>query len=127
MDSQNLSQNDAKDIQDNKLMAVLAYLGILVLVPIFAAKDSKFAKFHANQGVILLICEMAFGIVYTILSIVLGAILISLGLGIVYTILIGLIGLCGLVFLVFTVLGIINAVNGKMTRLPIIGKYNILK
>ena len=29
---------NAKDAQDNKAMGILAYLGILVLVPIFAAK-----------------------------------------------------------------------------------------
>ena len=42
-----------QDIAQNKAMAILAYLGILVLIPIFAAKNSAFAKFHANQGLIL--------------------------------------------------------------------------
>lgn len=30
--------NNAADVQQNKVMAVLSYIGILVLVPIFAAK-----------------------------------------------------------------------------------------
>ena len=34
---------DRADIQNNKLMAAFAYMGILVLIPIFAAKESKFA------------------------------------------------------------------------------------
>ena len=38
------------DVQNNKVMAVLAYIGLLVLIPIFAAKDSKFARFHSGQG-----------------------------------------------------------------------------
>ena len=37
---------DPADIQQNKTMAVLAYLGILVLVPLLGAKESKFARFH---------------------------------------------------------------------------------
>ena len=40
---------DAEDAEKNKVMGILAYLGILVLVPILAAKDSPFAKYHANQ------------------------------------------------------------------------------
>ena len=43
-------------------MAVLAYFGILVLIPILAAKESKFARFHANQGLILLITGVAYSI-----------------------------------------------------------------
>ena len=37
------------DISDNKVYSILAYIGILVLVPILAAPKSKFARFHANQ------------------------------------------------------------------------------
>ena len=121
MDSSN---TDTKDIQDNKVMAILAYLGILVLIPIFAAKESKFAKFHANQGLILLICEIAWSIVYTILNAIFAAIL---GVGSLFVILSGLLGLISLVFLVFAIIGIINAAKGEMKELPIIGKYTILK
>ena len=38
----------SKDIEKNKIMAVLAY--IIFLIPLLAAKDSPFAKFHTNQG-----------------------------------------------------------------------------
>jgi len=43
------------DIQENKVMAALSYLGILVLIPLLAKKDSKFAQFHAKQGLVFLI------------------------------------------------------------------------
>ena len=46
---------DPADFEKNKIFAILAYLGILVLIPILAAKDSPFAKYHANQGLVLLI------------------------------------------------------------------------
>ena len=48
-------QFDKADVEQNKVMAILAYFGILVLIPILAAKDSKFARFHANQGLLLCI------------------------------------------------------------------------
>lgn len=51
------SQFDPRDIQNNKVMAILAYFGILVLIPIFAAKESKFARFHANQGTDFVYCR----------------------------------------------------------------------
>lgn len=112
---------DARDIENNKVMAVLAYLSWLVLIPLLAAKDSKFARYHTNQGLILAIAEVIYGIAYFILS----TILLSISWYLYF--IISIIGLFGLVFLVLAVIGIINAVNGKAKELPIIGKYKILK
>lgn len=39
-----------QDIDQNKIMGILSYFGILVLIPIFAAKESPFARFHANRA-----------------------------------------------------------------------------
>ncbi len=110
---------DAEDIDKNKLMAVLAYLSWLVLIPLFAAKESKFARFHVNQGLVLAITEIIWGAAYGIVSVVLGAI----NLGFIASIL----GLVNILFLVLTVIGIINVVNGKAKELPVIGKYKIIK
>jgi len=113
---------DPKDAEDNKIMGVLAYLGILVLVPIFAAKESPFARFHANQGLILLIAYIALYIVVAILN----AVMITISFTLVA--ITGLITtLLWLVILVFVIIGIINAVKGEMKELPFIGKYKILK
>ena len=112
-------QADIKDAQGNKVMAVLAY--IIFLIPLFAAKDSPFARYHTNQGLVLAIAAVAYGIVYSILSTVVLA--ISLRLYLVVSIL----GWVGVVFAVLSVIGIINAVNGRMKPLPIIGGIKILK
>ena len=56
-------QFDAADIEQNKAMGVLAYLSWLVLIPLFAAKDSKFSRFHVNQGLVLAIVEIVWWIV----------------------------------------------------------------
>lgn len=38
---------DEEDIKENKLIAVFAYLNVLVLVPILAGRKSPFARYHA--------------------------------------------------------------------------------
>ena len=115
------SQYDPADVEKNKAMGVLAYLSWLVLIPIFAAKDSKFARFHANQGLVLLIASAIFGVVRWVLSEILFA--ISWRLYFVTVI----ISLLGLVFLALAIIGIVNAATGKAKELPVIGQIRILK
>ena len=115
------SEFSQQDINSNKVMAILAYLGILVLVPIFAAKESKFARFHANQGLVLFLAEIAFYIVLTIVSAIILA--ISWKLYFIITIL----SLVWIVFLVLAIIGIINAAQGKAKPLPLVGNMQILK
>ena len=111
------AEYDAQDIQNNKIMGILAYLSWLVLIPLFAAKDSKFARFHCNQGIVLAVAEIIAVIVLSILD----------GLPLIGWIFSIAGSLLGLVCLLFAVLGIINAANGKAKELPIIGKFKILK
>ena len=115
------AQFDPRDIEQHKGMSILAYFGPLVLIPILAAKDSPFARYHSNQGLLLCIACIIYGIAYSILS---GVILaISWRLSFVVSI----IGLIGFVFAVLAVIGILNAVNGRAKELPLIGKYRLLK
>jgi uncharacterized membrane protein len=111
---------DPKDVQDNKVMAILAYFGILVFIPLFAAKESPFARFHTNQGLILLIANVSYSIAVWIISIIL--IMISPSLALV----VSLLYLASLLLLILMIIGIINAAKGEMKELPIIGKYRIL-
>jgi uncharacterized membrane protein len=106
-----------KDAEDNKLMGILAYFGILFLVPYLAAKESPFAKFHANQGCILCIAWLAIWVINWFLWFLpFGYALISLLTSLLY-----------LGIFVLAIIGIINAVKGEMKELPLIGKYTILK
>lgn len=45
--------------QNDKIFGVLAYIGILWLVPLLAAPKSKFAKYHANQGLVYLFLKLS--------------------------------------------------------------------
>ncbi len=112
---------DPKDIEATKVLALFSYLGFFVLIPILAAKGSKFARFHANQGLVLFIACILYGVVVNILTSVLLA--ISWRLGFISS----LFSLVGVVFAVLAVMGIINSLNGKAKELPVIGKYKILK
>lgn len=117
------AQFSQQDIDGNKIMAVLSYFGFLVLVPILAAKESAYARFHANQGLVLFIVEIAVGIVSSILSFILTAILGGFG-----ALLTGIIsGVLSLAMLVLAILGIVNAATGKAKKLPVVGNFTILK
>ena len=109
-----------------KTLALEAYLGILVLAPIFGAKKSPFVRFHANQGLILCIISVALSILMGFNGIIMAAVG-ALWLSIILGLFNGLYGLvsCGVIAL--AVIGIINALKGKMKALPIIGKIKILK
>ena len=99
---------DAADIEKNKLMAVLAY--IIFLIPLLAAKDSPFAKYHTNQGLVLFLAAIASGVILVIP--ILGWIIAPIA---------------SILITVLAVIGIINALNGKAKELPIIGKFKIIK
>lgn len=106
-----------EDIECNKVMAVLAYLSWLVIIPLFGAKGSKFARFHCNQGIVLAITELVVVIICGILD---GIPVIGWVFGIIE-------GLMGLICFIFAMLGIINAANGRAKDLPIVGNIRILK
>lgn len=109
-----------EEITGGKGMSVLAYLGILVLIPLFAVKDNRFVRFHTNQGLVLCIVEILWNIVYRIVRWI-------LPYGFLYR-LVGFIGtIVSLLFFVLLILGIVNACQGKAKELPIIGQFRLLK
>ena len=114
---------DKQDIEHNQLMAILAYLGILVVVPIAAAKNSKFASFHANQGLILLITEFILFAGSSLYSGFLG--LLKFGfLSVMYHFTVWPLSLAMLALAIY---GIYNAASGKARELPLIGRFRLLK
>ncbi len=102
---------DYRDVEDNKkVISFLSYLGILFIIPLIAAPNSYYAKFHANQGLLLFIMEMVCAVICAIP--IVGWIVGAIG---------------EVLAVVFTIMGIINALSGKAKELPIIGKYRIIK
>ncbi len=116
-----LDRFDSADIAQNRAMAVFAYLGILVIFPLFMAKGSRFARYHAGQGLALLLASAAYSIAYSVLT----GLLLSVSWEFYFVL--RLIRLAGLAFPALAVLGIMNAINGKAAELPVIGKIRLLR
>lgn len=116
------AQFDPEDVRSNRVMAILAYLGILVLVPLFAAPGSRFARFHTNQGLVLFLAAVVWGLFSGLVKRIFSAVWwpISTAVGWALNIL-------TLVFVVYIILGIIHAARGEAKRLPFIGGINLLK
>jgi uncharacterized membrane protein len=87
-----------KDVQDNKLIAALAYLWIISIIVLLVKKDSKFAQFHAKQGLILFIASVVAGFIP-----VLGWFIINPIIWIV------------------ALVGLIQALMGKYWKIPLVG------
>lgn len=102
-----------EDIEKNKGMAIVAY--IIWLIPFLAAKDSKFAMYHAKQGLVLFIAG------------VIGWAVVSVLYNFMSWSMFGFISLISMFWniaiLVLAILGIINAAQGEAKELPIIGQY----
>ena len=60
---------DTQDVQNNKIWAALSYVGILFILPLLVnGGQSRYAKYHANQGFILFLAEAVVIIANAILS-----------------------------------------------------------
>jgi uncharacterized membrane protein len=108
-------------------MAILAYIGILWVVTLLAApKTSRFARFHANQGLVLFLAEIAYGVVWGIVNAaLLGALVWSApAVAAILTLLFSLVWLAAPVL---AIVGIVNAAQGRFKPLPVIGGITILR
>ena len=107
-EGQENQQGKTNDIEENKAITYLSYLGLLFLVPMLVKKDSPFAQFHAKQGLVLTIAWFIGSFLYPLF-----------GLGV----------LVHIALLVLSIMGLINVSKGEMKDLPIVGdfakKFNI--
>lgn len=121
MDSAKTSEiYDEEDIKQNKTMAGLAY--ILFFLPLIVCKDSRFGRFHANQGLLLLILSVAGYIAISIVTTILATITWRL-----FGFITLLYSIYGLFIMAVAIYGLVNGLNGKVKELPVIGKYRIIQ
>ncbi|NBV21178.1 MAG: hypothetical protein EBS05_04550 [Proteobacteria bacterium] len=107
----------ADDIEKNRAFAILSYLSILFIVGLIAAPNSKFAKYHANQGLVLFLAS----IISSVSCMVIGFIpFVNFVLILIVPVLWG-------GWLVLAILGIVNAAGGQSKPLPLIGHYELVK
>ncbi|MFA5961333.1 MAG: DUF4870 domain-containing protein [Parcubacteria group bacterium] len=107
-------QVNKEDAEKNKAMAIVGYIiPILFFIPLVSdAKNSPFAKFHANQQLNLLLAAIAVNVVGTIIPFLGWFIILPLG---------------SILIIVLAIMGIINSAKGEMKKLPIIGGFELIK
>lgn len=98
-----------EDIEKSKTMAGLSYL--IFFLPLIVCPDSKYGRFHANQALLLFIVGLGGNIILSIIPII-GWVLIPI---------------FNIAVLILGIMGLINGFGGKAKRLPIFGKFDILK
>jgi uncharacterized membrane protein len=117
------------DIQAGKVAALLGYP--LFFLPLVIAPNSKFARFHANQGLIIFIFAFINSILQNIFRFSFN--LIRWGWNWndwrswwsfnPFSLVFNLIGVALLAAIIY---GIVNAANSKAVEIPLIGKFRIL-
>lgn len=100
------SAEPAPSENKNTAMGVLAYIGPLVIVSYVVAKDDPFVKFHIQQGLVLLVLEVA----VWILSMMIWPLWM-------------LWNIVNIAIVVLAILGIVNVVQGKEKALPLVGSF----
>ena len=113
---------EEEDIEENKIFAVLGYFGSFVLIPIVCAPGSKFCRFHASESIDLILFDIIFATIATIVTIL----CFHVGKALGYVIL-ALFIIIGVFSLLFWFIGIANSARGQAKEIPIIGRHRLLK
>ncbi len=121
MGNDHTNEYDTQDIADNKVMSVLAYIPFLFWLPLAFCNGSPYGKFHANQGLILLITCAALGIASAVIGAILGWIPV---MGWILCKIIDIaVWAAELALLIY---GMVNTGQGKAKDLPAVGSLAVL-
>ena len=105
--------NENQEVQEGMLLSILAYLDVLVFVPLIIGRNNPTVRFHSNQGLKLLVVS----IITSLFSMVFKGFFARL-----------LVKLVGLAVIVLSIIGIINVINRETKELPLVNMIpNILK
>lgn len=96
-----------KESSEDRVVAAVAYLGILFVIPWLLKPGSKFVVFHAKQGLVLFILELIYGALSAV--------------PLIGWFIIGPIG--GIIVAVLVIIGLLNALSGETKQLPVIGQF----
>ena len=98
---------DEQEIREGKFFAIISYVSFLCIITLVLKRTNRFALYHAKQGLVLFVLEVA----AFILSII--------------PLLGWLIGVFGYaIFLLVSIWGIIQAALGLYCRIPVISEIS---
>jgi fumarate reductase subunit D len=95
-------KDELVDIDEARIMASLAYLGVLVFVPLIMHKDDPQVNWHVKQGLVILI-----GLVLALLAVPWNS---AVGT------------LLFLILIIVDVVALVQALLGRRWRIPLIGQ-----
>lgn len=100
---------------NRNIMIVLSYLWLLALVPLLTEKEDKEVQWHAKHGIVLMVAEIVFWIVITLVNITVG-----LFLGCI----VGILSLFLWVgIIVLHIMCIVKGINGQRLIVPGVSQY----
>lgn len=96
-------EEDKKILEEGRFFAVISYISFLCIISLLLKKDNKFALYHAKQGLVLFVIEVA----SFILSVIpfLGSLVKVAGI---------------VVFTIASLWGILQVLSGRYCRIPVI-------
>ncbi len=108
------THDSKKDVDQNKALAIIGYIfPFLFFVPLITdAKNSHYAKFHANQQLNLLLAIIIVNIAGTIIPVLGWFLILPIGT---------------IILIVLAIMGIVNAAKGETKPLPITGGFTLIR
>ena len=114
---------EKEDLKGKKFTACFSYLFWFAVIPMIYSSESKFIKYHANQGLVLAIAETIFIIATVLVGKILWAYSRATSLLVETTMFFVFVGVFGVLYLI----GIFNVIRGKEKPVPTFGHIQLLK
>lgn len=113
------SKTENKGLNNDEILtAILSYLSILVLIPLFTIdvkKRNDFIKFHLEQGLNLFIVEIIIWVAVSILSIITFGVFGILG------------AIINVILLIVCIIAIIKAMQKEKWEIPVLSSIKLIK
>lgn len=116
------------DIRSCKIECVCACSGVLFFLPLVSVPESRYGKYWANQGLLVLLFELFSLLVGFIVGGLLGLMAMIPFIGIVFHIIkiVAIVAICALNLFVIVLAGSFAA-RGRARDLPLIGHLRLIK
>lgn len=114
---------EQEDLKGKKFTAFLSYLFWFAVIPMIYSTESKFIKYHANQGFVLATVETIFLVIMVIVSKLLWSVSRATSLLVETTMFMVFVGVFGMLSLI----GIFNVIRGKEKPIPTFGHIKLFK
>ncbi len=126
---------DPKDISDNKVFAMLPYLGLLkmigIVISLLAAPASPYTMFHVRQGLKIFVSQVLAGICFFVLAVIDWFLIVVVD---DWDFTYALAGISAIIlfvvcvfFLVVQIIGFCGVCGGRAKEPPVIRRFGIMK